>query len=1732
MCYRFLYLSVLIFSYSSVLSQSFSNKGKDFWVAYGYHVRMNQGTAQNPVNTQDMVLYFATDQVTNITISIPGTGYTQTLQSGATPTVLSSEPIPKTGIQDARLTAESRSPESKGIHITSDRPMVAYAHIYNQNVSGATILFPTNTLGKEYYSLNFRQTSNEDNSNNWFYVVATDTGVTTVEITPSANTINRPANVPFTVNLTQGQVFNVMGQLTGGGGQGQFTGVDLTGSKIKSIASGTGVCKRIAVFSGSGKMYISCNNQSSSADNYMVQAFPKDAWGKKFLTAPTLSLVNNYFRIAVQDPATVVRVNGAPIAVPLTNNFYYDYPLTNQPLKIEADKPITVAQYIASQGACGNPNANQAPGDPEVIYLSPVEQNIFKVLWNATPNFNILQHYFNVVIPNDGTARSSFKLDGQPVSISNFIQHPQDSRYSYLRLRLNDAGVHSIESDSGFNAIAYGFGSAESYGYNAGTNIRDLFNFLQPIVPFSLSPDPVACTGTPVFLAVTFPFQPTSLKFDFRNNPNQSPNTPYIINNPTADSTYFIGNQQVWRYKNPTLYTFNGSSNNPGYLVNVTAGTTNTDGCGSSVDREFYVAVYDPPQAKMGWSNNGCVSDVIQFVDSTNYLDGTFSYRWFWDFGDGTIDSVRYPQHQYLNPGTYTVKFSMISNIGCFSDTAVKRITITANPVADFTVTPPTCVGTPIRFNNRSTIQQPGSISLLYWDFGDGATVTNSLPVNGFVNHTYANPGSYRVSLRAETQTGCSSILDTFSIYVGPYPQPAVGLPTLVCLPTDSARFGNGTTIADGRTMTYQWTFGNPVTGANDTSHRTNPAHYYTIPGTYNVTLTATSSVGCVADTSVVFSNIYNRVTADFEGQDEVCALDTAFFTSQGNAQGNNITVRYWDFGDGSPIDTGTSIQHIYSTPGTYTVRHWTISEVGCNSDTISQNIIVHHVPLANFKLTGSDCQFASILVQDLSTIGSGNIVSWSWNLADTFNTVRTNADTFRTHFTWFGFDTVRLVVTSDKGCVSQPKDSILTIHPKPVAGFRDPDVCLSDSYAQFRDTSSIQTGSIVAWAWTFGDPASGANNNSFVQNPRHSYLTVGLKPITLIVTSDRNCQDTVERPISVNGDIPDAIFEVLEPNRLCSNDSISIKDTSTVDIGAIVRVEIVWDLLGAPDSFDVEDNPFAGKVYKHLYPTFHQPATKSYRVKIRSYSGESCVDSTFRDITLLAAPKAQFDPISDTCFYIDPFKLTQGFEVYGMPGTFLYSGTSISTVDSNYYPSIAGLGVDTVQYKFTTVTGCSDSTTQTILIEEPPVAHFGYASPFCEDVEVRFTDSSTTPQGTLVAWTWTFGDGAAPITTAQADDVTHIYVDAVGYEAQLVVTNSNGCKSLPDTVLINIQPEPRPNFTFSDTVCLPVASVQFNNTTSIADGTESTITYQWNFGDALSNGNDTSTAINPSYTYSNLGPIPVKLTATSLAGCIGDTTILINTIHPQPEAAFNLASPGVCEGSSIRLTDASDPKDGSTVAWAWNFGDGNEDDEANPTHTYADSGNYTVSLYVTNSFGCVSDTASKTFRVYPFPIISAGPDTTILEGESIVIPATAIGSNLQYYWTNWFFLNDYRVLNPVCKPENDMVYTLKVTGEGGCVATDQVQIFVRRKPQIPNTFSPNNDGINDVWKIEYLRDYPNAKVKVFTRTGQQVFQSNGYNQPWDGRKNGSPLPMDTYYYIIEPGSGRAPITGFVTIIK
>ena len=166
-----LILFLCCFCIASATAQNFSNKGKDFWLGYGFHVNMGAGVSGTAVNAQDMVLYFTSDKDASVTVEIPGVGYKQTFSVLANQ-VTATTPLPKTGAQDCRIVDTGFY--SRGIHVYSNVDIVAYAHIYNASVSGATLLYPTNTLGKDYYAIIYNQASNASFANSFAFVVAVE----------------------------------------------------------------------------------------------------------------------------------------------------------------------------------------------------------------------------------------------------------------------------------------------------------------------------------------------------------------------------------------------------------------------------------------------------------------------------------------------------------------------------------------------------------------------------------------------------------------------------------------------------------------------------------------------------------------------------------------------------------------------------------------------------------------------------------------------------------------------------------------------------------------------------------------------------------------------------------------------------------------------------------------------------------------------------------------------------------------------------------------------------------------------------------------------------------------------------------------------------------------------------------------------------------------------------------------------------------------------------------------------------------------------------------------------------------------------------------------------------------------------------------------------------------------------------------------------------------------------
>lgn len=265
------------------------------------------------------------------------------------------------------------------------------------------------------------------------------------------------------------------------------------------------------------------------------------------------------------------------------------------------------------------------------------------------------------------------------------------------------------------------------------------------------------------------------------------------------------------------------------------------------------------------------------------------------------------------------------------------------------------------------------------------------------------------------------------------------------------------------------------------------------------------------------------------------------------------------------------------------------------------------------------------------------------------------------------------------------------------------------------------------------------------------------------------------------------------------------------------------------------------------------------------------------------------------------------------------------------------------------------------------------------------------------------------------------------------------------------------------------------------------------------------------------------------LWGLYHDTIVVVSCAlyNFQPDFSFSSAS---CINDSIAFSTTV-----NAAQWRWHFGDGDTSALQNPKHQFSQPGNYDVTLYTISSGGCISDTMRKTVVVAAGITVNAGPDQTIYAGEVITLNPVIAGNDSAYLWTPDLYLNNNALKNPSATGVDDITYTITVTAKGGCTASDSILITVDKEPRdikVPNVFSPNGDGINDVWAIRFLNTFSNCRVLVFNRYGEKIFQSTGYNAPWDGKYKGREVPFGTYYYLIEIPGRSKPFSGYVTIIR
>jgi gliding motility-associated-like protein len=338
-----------------------------------------------------------------------------------------------------------------------------------------------------------------------------------------------------------------------------------------------------------------------------------------------------------------------------------------------------------------------------------------------------------------------------------------------------------------------------------------------------------------------------------------------------------------------------------------------------------------------------------------------------------------------------------------------------------------------------------------------------------------------------------------------------------------------------------------------------------------------------------------------------------------------------------------------------------------------------------------------------------------------------------------------------------------------------------------------------------------------------------------------------------------------------------------------------------------------------------------------------------------------------------------------------------------------------------------------------------------------------------------------------------------------------NNCRVASNMITITVNPLPVPGLSDTTTGCA--------ETSLVLNATGGSI-YEWSGPNGFAETGQQITVAD--LEAADAGEYRVMVTTDK--GCeAGDTTEVIVNPAVDPLIAGGTS---VCEGVPVRL-EAS-----GGVRYEWTPANSLSSPTApDPVALPSDTTNYQVTVF--NQFECF-DTASVTVNIWKKPKAMAGPDKQIIEGTETLLDGVAEGTQVIYFWTPNNTLNNSSNIVPSARPVDNTTYTLHVVSQLGCgTSTDDVFVRVFKEVKVPNAFSPNGDGINDDWRITNLLTYPEATLQVFNRHGQKVFESRGYNNPWKGTYNSQPLPVGTYYYVIDLKTSFFPrLSGWVFIAR
>ena len=1015
------------------------------------------------------------------------------------------------------------------------------------------------------------------------------------------------------------------------------------------------------------------------------------------------------------------------------------------------------------------------------------------------------------------------------------------------------------------------------------------------------------------------------------------------LNNNSIGATSFnwdFGNGQTSTAQNPSISYANDGT----YTILLTA----TNDCGSTITSETITIITTPTAGFTASNTEGCAPRVVNFTDQSS----SNATAWSWTFEGGTpsTSTAQNPTVSYSTPGVFSVSLVVSNEGGSAISTIDDLVMITGAPTVDFTSV---INNLEVSFNNLST----GATSYL-WEFGDDNTSTDENPV-----HTYANDGIYLVTLNA--YNACDTVQFSKEVSVGSLPNADFSSSaTQGCTPL-SITF---TDLSSSNTTGWNWTFEG---GMPATSTEQNPTVLYLTPGEFDVTLIASNIQGSNTVIQQSYISVGQGATAEF------------LVTLEGNiATFTNFSTfadtYLWDFGDNN-TSTEENPVHTYAEDGTYVVS--LIASNECGDVLITKEITVISLPVANFTFDNADG--CAPLEVNFTSAASSNTDTWNWTFEGGVPSSSTEQNP-TVIFPSIGTFDVTLIVGNEAGMDTLLQEALISTSPPPVADF---EFEIDGTTVTFTNLSEFGSN----YAWNFG-----GNSQSTDANPTFNFQEDGIYEVQLVVFND--CGESTISKIVTIVTPPSASFTADETSG-CAPFTVQFSNTSSAN-----STSIKWTFPGGNPGTSTELNPVV---------SYATPGTYNVSLQATNDAGESiATEESF--ITVLSEPDADFiaDPIGFEVFFFDnsifgtnyawdfddgatstemnpshTYELEGDYEVQLIISNECGTDTIIKTVtiDSNLpfalftaenteacaphqVQFINQSSENTTDFQWTFEGGEPATSTEVaplvsyntpgvyqvtliasnaagsdafsqlefIVINDVPTAGFEYES---NGFEVSFTNTSESGE----SFEWSFGDDS----TSTAENPVHLYeANSTSFTVQLITTNSCGSDTISQEITIEGE-APVVGFESSEAKgCAPL-TINFTDS-SIGEPT----TWNWSFpgGEPAS-----SQEQNPEVTYASPGLYSVSLEVGNPFGSTSQTFDNFVEIIDLPTASFDFFQ----EDLKVVFESTST---GENVNYLWLFGDGNQSQEASPTHIYENTGMYTVQLLLTNE--CGTDTSTQNINL------------------------------------------------------------------------------------------------------------------------------------------------------------------------